>query len=313
MGIYCFHHVCCVSKGFEVFNDQYNLLKSSGLLEILDKLYVCLLGDYQKFLKLDIYLNEPKIHVVYFSKDITEMEFPTLSKIKDFCDSRTENDKILYIHTKNIRYPNSLTHYQWRKYLEYFNIERFRDCIQDLNQYDTCGVNFHIKPWKHYSGNFWWANSNHIKKLVHPRELPRDGTRTGKGGRYNGEKWLLTHIKINEENKLYVISGFYGVSEKDGMDVTDKLKNMIKDNRLYIKDTENVNNIFGRDPCPNRVKKVFVKYKIDNKEFSEEINERKTKLTRDLLIDVCPIKIKNYHESHINHYHSPYPREKYLV
>jgi hypothetical protein len=312
MGIYCFYHICCVAKGFEVFKEQLQLLKSSGLLNKLDKLYLGLLGDYHTFLKMDLYLNEPKIHVIYTSKDVTEMEFPTISSIKNFCDNSVENHKILYIHTKNIRYPNSLTHLQWRKYLEYFNIERHDECIKDLDTYDTCGVNFHIKPWKHYSGNFWWATSNHIKKLVHPNILPRDGTRTGAGGRYNMEKWLLTHLKITDQNRLIILSGNYGISLNESIDVTNILKNECsKDNRLYIKDTVNINELFG-DPYPYKVKNLFVTYQINNQTFSEEIQERATKLKRDLLIDVCQIKIRNYHESNINHYHDNYPPEKYI-
>ena len=101
MGIYCFIHICCIPKGIEVFKDQLLLIKKSGLLNTLDKIYIGLLGDYKHFLHLKEYLDEPKLLVVNFSPDISEMEFPTLSSIKDFCDKESTNHQILYIHTKN--------------------------------------------------------------------------------------------------------------------------------------------------------------------------------------------------------------------
>lgn len=313
MGIYCFYHVCSVPKGIEVFKDQLKLIKNSGLLNKIDKIFIGVLGDYFNFLNLPEYLSEPKLQVVYFSKNVNEMEFPTIINIKNFCDNSKENHKILYIHTKNVRYPNSLNHYQWRKFLEYFNIERHFDCIKDLDTHDVCGVNYKIKPWKHFSGNFWWANSQYIKNLIHPINLPREGTRLGNGGRYNTEKWLLTHININKNNKLEVISGYYGISENDSMDITDKLRSIIKDNRLYIKMTDNINNLFERDPNPMKPKQIFVKYKINDIVKTELVLENRNRLNKDLLIDVCQIKIKCYHQSNLNHYNDPYPRELYEI
>ena len=82
----------------------------------------------------------------------------------------------------------------WVRHLSYFNIEKWEDRIKNLDKYDTSGLNYIKNPKgnknklvrqsirmleksdgyhraKHYAGNFWWANSNHIKKMKKPSDL----------------------------------------------------------------------------------------------------------------------------------------------
>ena len=74
-----------------------------------------------------------------------------------------------YIHTKGVTAPNNPNQRDWRKYMEYFTIERYEDCIKALETYDVCGVNWHPPLWDvknyHFSGNFWWARAEYIKNL----------------------------------------------------------------------------------------------------------------------------------------------------
>tara|TARA_B110001469_G_C9585063_1_gene290217 strand:+ start:32 stop:979 length:948 start_codon:yes stop_codon:yes gene_type:complete len=309
--MYCFIHICCTQKGIDVIKDQIQLIKKTGFYDKLDKIYIGALGDYEKLCNHRIYKENNKIEICYFSRDMSEMEFPTLTLIKDFCDSIEKNTEILYIHTKGVRNPDSQYIEDWRKYMEYFLIEKHQRCIDDLSKYDTVGVNFHVKPWSHYSGNFWWSNSNHIKKLIHPSKLPRTGTKYTEGGRWNAEKWLLTYIRNEYKTNLIIISGFYGELDKHSVNVTDKLTNMVADNRLYIKKTVNINNIFG-DPIDGVPKYLVINYKIGSKVLNCKIPEYKTKLKWDLLLDGnFEITKQCYHESGLHHYHNPYPRIKY--
>ena len=310
----CFIHICCTPKGLEVIEKQINLIKKTGLYGELTKIYIGALGDYRKLQTSSIYRNNNKLEIVYFSKNILEMEFPTLSKIKDFCDCNKENYKVLYIHTKGVRRPNSQYIEDWRNYMEYFLIEKYKTCLKDLDTFNTAGVNYHKKPWNHYSGNFWWANSNHIKKLIHPNKLPRTGNKYTEGGRWNAEKWLLTFVSPEYSTGFTLLESWYGDphNKSKRKDVTDIMEKRITENRLYIKRTDNVNKILG-DPCPGTFKILFVKYKVGDETREITINEHKTKLKRDLLLDGnFVINIKCYYESGIHHYHYPYPRNKYV-
>ena len=61
---------------------------------------------------------------------------------------------------------------------------KYKDAIENLGYYDTVGVNLQDGP--HYSGNFWWSKSSHIKKLN--REI---------GINYVAPEFWVTSIKSN--------------------------------------------------------------------------------------------------------------------
>ena len=49
----------------------------------------------------------------------------------------------------------------WRYYMEYFLICKYKICLKELEEYDTVGVNY----LNHYSGNFWWSKGEYFKTL----------------------------------------------------------------------------------------------------------------------------------------------------
>ena len=50
----------------------------------------------------------------------------------------------------------------------YCLVDNSDKCIKLLNIYDTVGVNVreHDENPLHYSGNFWWARSSYLQKLL---------------------------------------------------------------------------------------------------------------------------------------------------
>jgi hypothetical protein len=146
-----------------ILYDQLNYIKSSGLYDKLDYIFITMLGEYTKI------VSDYKIKVIYYSPDIYEWEFSNYKRIKYFCDNIPFNVNILEIHIKGAQ--KKLHSYEWRKYLEYFLIEKHELCLDLLENYKCVGVNqqFYFdevnKYRNHFSGNFWWSRSDHIKKL----------------------------------------------------------------------------------------------------------------------------------------------------
>ncbi|MFA6790193.1 MAG: hypothetical protein WCR65_01295 [Parcubacteria group bacterium] len=129
-------------------------------------------------------------HGMFFKNEcnnVDQYEFPTLEIIRKFAD--LYNYKILYIHTKGAT-NESKNIAEWRRCMLYFLVERWEDCVKKLDEVDTVGIFRTNDPCDHYKGNFWWSNSNHIRKLKMPREanVPTlDGT-----DRHKAEFWLLS-------------------------------------------------------------------------------------------------------------------------
>lgn len=101
-------------------------------------------------------------------------EYATIKKLQDFCKARVAENKktlIYYMHMKGSCCMKDPAHLEkqvpvatWREYMNAMNLEFPSPCIRALvnKKYTVCGVE---NQDAHYSGNFWWADCNHIARL----------------------------------------------------------------------------------------------------------------------------------------------------
>jgi hypothetical protein len=192
-------NVAIVGSVNKVLADLVNNILKSGLYSACNKIYLICNGNFSQ-ISLD--LNIPKVEVIKANSDIFKCEFPTLEKIWNDCQQE-EDITVLYLHTKGVTKPGHQTVQDWTNYLSYFNIIKWQDRLSDLNSFDCSGVNLngnvedfneHPLTWGygkaplHYSGNFWWSNSSHIKKLPNPISWLPDGNY--QRWRVMAEMWL---------------------------------------------------------------------------------------------------------------------------
>jgi len=214
--IVIFYHICELGNWDQIVNEQLDLIKSSGLYNIIESINIGFLGEKKHILP---YLNN-KIKLVYHSDNKTEYEMPTVNKIMEFCEKEEHEYYILYIHSKGVtklttnkKEKYNGQHY-WRKYMNYWNITKHKICIEQLNKgFYTVGINC----WgDHYSGNFWWANSIYIKNNLKYLKHKDD-----KG--MQAEFWLLTQKKPNKhiclvdkvyDSRRHDLSGLYSFKIK---------------------------------------------------------------------------------------------------
>jgi hypothetical protein len=143
----------------EVFNELFNSIYESGLIEEVKKIYIGISGDEE------LYNNHEKIEIIHRSR-LDSYEFITLDYLLKYCKENSDN-KVLYIHTKgvssSIQYMEAID--DWRKYMSYFVIENYKKCLDVLDKFNVCGVDWVEEPFKHFSGNFWWANAEYLNTL----------------------------------------------------------------------------------------------------------------------------------------------------
>jgi hypothetical protein len=168
---YCFIHSCNI-EGVGTYRLEYliNKLNDSGCKNIFEKIYINNIG-----LPIENIYGE-KFEIINYSDNIKLFENPTINLIKQFSEE-TPNSYILYLHTKGVRYDiNDNKENDWINYMLYFLVEKFKICVSVLdNDYDTVGCNYsddldkevfyNTCPPSHYSGNFWWANTNYLRTL----------------------------------------------------------------------------------------------------------------------------------------------------
>lgn len=205
----------------QVLAELLDKIEVNGLYDYCDKIFLVVNGNLN-----DLSLTMKPKYVIYNPhKDISHCEFPTLDLIWNH--SQKEDDlTVLYLHTKGVTKPNMQTVKDWTDYLTYFNVERWKDMINSLEENDAVGVNFggnqndineHPSTWGygkaplHFSGNFWWSKSSHIKTLKSPYDFIPDSNYfkwrvacemwvcSNLEGKYHG----LWHSNINHYTTLY--------------------------------------------------------------------------------------------------------------
>ncbi len=178
--------------------DQIKLMEDHGLLKEFgtnDIKITCITQDDQRtksFLELikDLGLNatvqlyqnshpDDKHMLSGINDNTTITENVMMQHIYNDC--LKEDFHLLYIHTKGITSVDNhlkkgnaqtfINYYYWRKFLEWGVIERWDDAVKMLDEHDIVGVNYFDQPSKHFSGNFWWANSSYIRTLPDPATM----------------------------------------------------------------------------------------------------------------------------------------------
>lgn len=106
-------------------------------------------------------------------------EHSTITLLKDYCDHMTRRKKkaiVYYFHAKggcckkNFWNESSKSPVAtWREYMNAMNLEFPSICLRALLQrkYSACGVDNHDR---HFSGNYWWADCQHVSRLHHLRD-----------------------------------------------------------------------------------------------------------------------------------------------
>ena len=180
---YCFIHSCHLKEiGTSILNDIISKLIDSNSIQHFENVFIVNIGER---LNPNDFQNN-KIQIINYSENTQLFEIPTINLIHAFCEYN-DNCEILYLHTKGISYPNSKNVIDWKNMMIHFLVNNCKDCFELLKQYDTVGCNYLETPFKHYSGNFWWATSNYIKKL---NRIPNESKR------HEAEWWILSNKMV---------------------------------------------------------------------------------------------------------------------
>jgi hypothetical protein len=170
MKLAIFYHIGQIGIGAFVYINQVHRLYTSGLIKGVSHIHFGVNGNQELF-------NVPdKAKVIYNQNHKEETE--TLVHLRDFCKENPEY-KVLYFHTKGVS-KESMNAESWRLMMEYFVIDRWKECVEYLNDYDIVGSNLKVlgpttwsdgtQTWEkagtqHFVGNFWWANASYVNTL----------------------------------------------------------------------------------------------------------------------------------------------------
>jgi len=197
-----FMHLNDLPGAHELMSEQLTRLSEHELLETAETVFLCTNGNELNFTDAqNVLANERNIKFLHTSNRTDLWEYPTLELIKRNCAAADEEYNIFYLHLKGLSRLGNQNVTDWRHFMEYHMIDRWKECVEKLeNGYDLVGTNIIEQPWLHSSGNFWWSKSSYIKTLeplVHPESL-NWGTPSKLTGavldsgnfRYDHEAWI---------------------------------------------------------------------------------------------------------------------------
>lgn len=176
MKIKVYIHAMDLPQGKEILNNQVELLEKTGLFVAASEIIVAChfnIDNYQ-WLK-DRWFEESKVKYLDFDESYKQWyEHTTVHQIQEDAHSSEDEYYILYIHPKGISHPPG-AHHNWRKYMEYWNIEKWKECVTALDDgYETCGAAYlHGNITEFYAGNMYWAKSSYIKRCKRLQTPPK--------------------------------------------------------------------------------------------------------------------------------------------
>jgi hypothetical protein len=174
-------HVCQKEGWKRSFDYLWKAITESGLYDATHKIRVGIVSE-SGILYPDKRFEDSKIEIIHIGKN-NEYERPTLLHMRKNSETDPLNTYYYYLHTKGIKHwgtkwDSAIT--SWIHSMLDWNIYKWKSVVEKLKEYETYGIH-----WKelHYSGNFWWARSDHIQKLS--KTIPSYYTAP--------EDWILTN------------------------------------------------------------------------------------------------------------------------
>jgi GR25 family glycosyltransferase involved in LPS biosynthesis len=212
----CFIHSCTFNNNIDILSEIINhIFVKMG--DNLDYIYVINIGD-----EIIMNTSNDKIKIINYSNKTDLFEKPTINLIKIF--SKFNNSKILYLHTKGVSYNGQHQNItDWRRYMTHFLVNEYQVCLDLLDCYDTVGCNYNEKPFRHYSGNFWWARSDYIKKLESIKSVNSHDAEWWILGNSDVKNYTIFNSGVNHYEQLYG-KELYDKNFADLYEIDDKMK-----------------------------------------------------------------------------------------
>jgi hypothetical protein len=176
-------HVAGMGNWKEVIAEQIGVLVDAGLTSGIRITY---LGEEEEFLRYcldearlsyDIVASDPNLH---HCETLAILEVEKLAKVE-----KTDRP-ILYFHTKGVSNPGDWGKQQWRRLMQAHVISQWQINLLHLLDHDAVGVNWIEGGTQHFSGTFWIANPNWIRRLPGFSDYHASRGRD----RYSCEMWI---------------------------------------------------------------------------------------------------------------------------
>ena len=160
-------HVCQIGNWRLSYDTIMNAIKCGGLYNNTIEIRVGIVNNDGNIID-DERFHDPKIRIVDFGSSQL-YERLTLHNMRNHSES--VDCQYWYVHTKGIKFLDDHNiHmkncvFDWINLMIHWNIINWSTASDKLLSNDVYGCEYSCNPVQHFSGNFWWANSQYIRTL----------------------------------------------------------------------------------------------------------------------------------------------------
>ena len=200
-------HTYCRRDYRHIILNKISKFRASGLWNNITTFFIPVSGmrEQDKDFFDDLKLLSSKIKIFEHKDPVFNNEPDTLNYMKFRAENFEKNIPMLYMHTKGVTYEHPILRRNvdgWVRYLDLYTISKWEECINALNTHDVAG-GLYVENPRHFSGNFWWVNSDYIKTLP---TLDKENIKPLERGEFwicSGEKAKVYPVAYNAPVDLY--------------------------------------------------------------------------------------------------------------
>ncbi|WP_020475847.1 class I SAM-dependent methyltransferase [Zavarzinella formosa] len=176
------YHAAAMGDWQEVVSEQLALLAESGLSDVR----LSHVGTGLDWIMEEAGQFGLRPRLIRSDPNTDHYETFALVEIERLAKSGELRSPVLYFHTKGVSAPGHEPKRKWRRLMQEHVIRRWRPNMDSLRDHDAAGVNWWGHGDRHFSGNFWMATPEWLRKLPdyvayhHSRNLTR----------YSCEMWI---------------------------------------------------------------------------------------------------------------------------
>lgn len=150
-----------------IVNEHFDALEDTGLIRSLDYMGIGIVGKPEHREEVKNLLNSR------FDSTLTDCKFEIIAEEDLGWEQVTlramdlsEPAAVLYCHSKGAAFSSVLTD-RWRISMINCVIYDWQRCVEAVTDegLSSIGAFWRPSPWYHYSGTYWWSNTDHLKSL----------------------------------------------------------------------------------------------------------------------------------------------------
>lgn len=172
--IYGVYYIGCLGHYLSIVKEQMKCLVDSGLYAQTTKIvvFICSFNENDTSLLgiIEEYDTEKKCVLITTAENVYE-KFAInnyTSRIQEQQQQQQDASApyyVYYFHTKAVSRGPDTVFDRRRKILNYYTLVLHKLNLELLETYDAVGCSLTTRPSLHFSGNFWWAKSEHVCTL----------------------------------------------------------------------------------------------------------------------------------------------------